>query len=77
MILLSTALGGVWSLEQPSGSIAEYYISFREMLRRIFENGGPTAVVAPMVGDVHVSQTRVVLYDNVPSTNCNSFSFEW
>ena len=70
MILLSTALGGVWSLEQPSGSIAEYYISFREMLRRI------VAVVAPIVGDVHVSQTRVVLYDNVPSTNCNSFSFE-
>ena len=49
MILLATALGGVWSLEQPSGSLAEYYPSFREMLRNIFDIGGPTAVWVPML----------------------------
>ena len=49
MILLATALGGAWSMEQPSGSLAEYYPSFREMLRNIFDIGGPTAVWVPML----------------------------
>ena len=49
MILLATALGGAWSLEQPSGSLAEYHPSFREMLRNIFDIGGPTAVWVPML----------------------------
>ena len=41
---LCTALGGVWSLEQPSGALTEFYPAFREMLTNMFENGGPMAV---------------------------------
>ena len=44
LIYLCTALGGVWSLEQPSGALTEFYPAFREMLTNMFENGGPMAV---------------------------------
>ena len=44
LILLTTALGGVWTLEQPNGSLLEYYPVFRMMMRSIYECGGPNAV---------------------------------
>ena len=44
LILLATALGGAWSLEQPSGSLLEFYPVFREMLESIFNCGGAHAV---------------------------------
>ncbi|CAL1171487.1 unnamed protein product [Cladocopium goreaui] len=44
LILLCTCLGAAWSLEQPSGSLAEYYPAFRETIRSIFDSGGPDAV---------------------------------
>lgn len=42
--MLTTALGGAWTLEQPEGSVAEMYPVFRMVLRSIFEIAGPHAV---------------------------------
>lgn len=46
LILLATALGGQWTLEQPAGSTFEYYPCWREIVARIFECGGPNTVRA-------------------------------
>ena len=40
LILLVVALGGWFGLEQPLGSVMEYYPAFRSMLAAIFKNGG-------------------------------------
>ncbi|CAL1136900.1 unnamed protein product [Cladocopium goreaui] len=45
LILLCTALGGVWTVEQPQGSVYEFLPAFRAMLRSIFASGGIRAVV--------------------------------
>ena len=44
LILLVTILGGAWALEQPSGSLLEFYPAFRHMLAAIFKWGGDCAV---------------------------------
>ena len=44
LIILVTALGGVWTLEQPSGSVLEYYPTFRWIMANIFTCGGNHAV---------------------------------
>jgi len=44
LVLLCTALGGAWSLEQPSGSLLEYFPTWTYVMRKIFDNGGPQAV---------------------------------
>ncbi|CAK9101508.1 Uncharacterized protein SCF082_LOCUS47470 [Durusdinium trenchii] len=44
LLLLCTALGGVWILEQPSGSLLPFYPAFREVMQSIFETGGIQAV---------------------------------
>ena len=44
MVALVTALGGLWSLEQPSGSVLEYYPTWRHLMAKIFENGGVHSV---------------------------------
>ena len=44
LILLVTILGGTWALEQPSGSLLEFYPAFRHMLAAIFKWGGDCAV---------------------------------
>ena len=44
LVLLTTALGGVWTLEQPSGSVLEYYPTWREVMCNIFRTGGDHAV---------------------------------
>lgn len=46
MIALTTVLGGIWSLEQPSGALTEFYPAFRETIQNIFTCGGPHAVGA-------------------------------
>lgn len=46
MVLLVTSLGGHWSVEQPSGSLLEFYPSWRAILRSIFNSGGPDAAWA-------------------------------
>ena len=48
LILLCTCLDGLWTFEQPSGSLAEYYPAFRYVLNQVFDCGGPTAVRAPL-----------------------------
>lgn len=48
LVILATCLGGVWSWEQPDGSVMNFYPSFREMLCSIFGTGGPYAVIASM-----------------------------
>ncbi|CAL1161775.1 unnamed protein product [Cladocopium goreaui] len=44
LILLCTALEGVWTLEQPDGSVLEFLPAFRTMLQSIFACGGVHAV---------------------------------
>lgn len=44
MIALVTALGGVWTVEQPSGSVLEFYPTWRFITNKIFEHGGLHAV---------------------------------
>ena len=46
LVLLCTALGGAWSLEQPSGSLLEYFPTWTYVVRKIFDNGGPEAVTS-------------------------------
>ena len=43
LILLITALDGVWSLEQPSGSLLEFHPAWREVVNSIFRTGGDFA----------------------------------
>lgn len=44
LILLVTALGGGWTLEQPNGSTLEFFPTFRSVMSNIFAVGGPNAV---------------------------------
>ena len=44
MMALVTSLGGAWTIEQPSGSILEFYPSFREIINYVFAEGGPYSV---------------------------------
>ncbi|CAK9097074.1 unnamed protein product [Durusdinium trenchii] len=44
LVLLATALGGAWSVEQPSGSLLQFYPAWRETLQSIFQSGGAHAV---------------------------------
>ena len=54
LILLTTALGGTWTLEQPNGSLLEFYPLFRMMMRSIYECGGPNAVPSLFMGRVFI-----------------------
>ena len=44
LMYLCTIQGGCWLLEQPSGSVLEYYPTFRQMLRMHYEFAGIYAV---------------------------------
>lgn len=44
LILLTTCLGGVWTVEQPLGSVLEFYNTFRRIVKSIYDTGGPFAV---------------------------------
>ena len=46
LVVLCTALGGAWSLEQPSGSLLEFYPTWRFILASIFRCGGDRAVIS-------------------------------
>ena len=46
LVLLCTALGGCWTLEQPNGSYQSYYPAWRYIVESIFNTGGPMAVRA-------------------------------
>ena len=41
LLLVVTALDGVWSVEQPSGSFLEYYPRFRSVMRALGEGAVP------------------------------------
>lgn len=45
LIILCTALGGAWTLEQPSGSLLEFYPTWRFILGAICKCGGPFAAM--------------------------------
>ena len=45
LVLLVTALDGVWTLEQPSGSLLEFYPAWREVMCNIFRCGGEYAAM--------------------------------
>ena len=57
LCLLSTALGGVWSVEQPGGSLMEYFPTWREVVQNIFSIGGPHAV-SPLISLSQASADR-------------------
>ena len=40
MIMLVTALGGCWTVEQPAGSVLNFYPSWRETTAGVFRCGG-------------------------------------
>lgn len=44
LIILATVLRGAWTLEQPNGSVLEFYPTWRTVLRNIFSVGGIGAV---------------------------------
>ncbi len=44
MCALVTCLGGVWSVEQPSGSILNYYPAWRALVQGVCNTGGPHSV---------------------------------
>ena len=44
LVLLATALGGIWTLEQPDGSLLKFHPTWREVLMNIFRCGGDFAV---------------------------------
>ena len=46
LVLLCTALGGAWSLEQPSGSLLEFYPTWRFIMNMVCNSGGPQAVIS-------------------------------
>ena len=54
LCLLTTALGGTWFLEQPGGSMYEYFIPFRELLLALYQNHGSSAA----------TQTLLALFPN-------------
>ena len=54
MVLLITAMGGVWTLEQPGGSLLEFYPTWRATMGYIFETGGDYAVLY-LVVDIYSS----------------------
>ena len=43
-MLLATALGAAWTLEQPDGSVLEFYPAWRTVMQSIFAISGPRAV---------------------------------
>ena len=44
LVLLATALGAAWTLEQPDGSVLEFYPAWRTVMQSIFAIAGPRAV---------------------------------
>ena len=65
LALLATALGGVWTLEQPSGSLLEYYPTWRQAMNMMFKCGGEYAV------------SPSVLLGQAVQTMLNLFSRSW
>lgn len=45
LVLLATARGGAWTVEQPSGSLLEFYPAWRDVMNNVFRIGGPYAVL--------------------------------
>ena len=46
LLLLTTCLGGAWTVEQPLGSVLEFYTTFRRVVKSIYDAAGPFAVSA-------------------------------
>ncbi|CAK9052908.1 Uncharacterized protein SCF082_LOCUS28899 [Durusdinium trenchii] len=70
LILLVTALGGAWSVEQPNGSLLEFYPLWRETIQHIFECGHEFSVQQVRWWMAHYSSRtakRHYLYANPPA----------
>ena len=44
LVLLTTCLGGAWTVEQPGGSLMEFFPTWRFVMQNLFRIGGPDAV---------------------------------
>ncbi|CAL1151357.1 unnamed protein product [Cladocopium goreaui] len=44
LVLLTTCLGGAWTVEQPGGSLMEFFPTWRFVVQNLFRVGGPAAV---------------------------------
>ena len=67
MIILVTALGGTWSVEQPDGSVLMFYPTFRYVLASIQMIGGPSSVQISVfhVNTVsHINQNPLDMFDD-------------
>ena len=63
MVLLVTCLGGVWTAEQPGGSVLEFYPSWRAVMMRIFEAGGNRSVTLSLWSTCVFSSQHVMGFD--------------
>ena len=55
LILLNTAFGGAWTLEQPKGSVLEYYPRWRRMMQAVWDHGGPFAASDSVIANWFLS----------------------
>ncbi|CAL1147192.1 unnamed protein product [Cladocopium goreaui] len=55
LLLLTTCLGGAWTVEQPLGSVLEFYTTFRRVVKSIYDAAGPFAVVKVKWWMIHYS----------------------
>ncbi|CAK8985373.1 unnamed protein product [Durusdinium trenchii] len=69
LVLLVTALGGAWSVEQPSGSLLEFYPVWREVIQHIFSCGPMREVVdgSLQFEDGETTAKRHYCYSNTAS----------
>ena len=74
LVLLATALGGVWTLEQPEGSLLKFYPSWREVMNNVFRCGGEYAAPCPLKTIEPIKQIRK--WNGVTSNSRYNF-FKW
>ena len=54
LLLLTTALGGCWALEQPNGSCLQYFPPFRDLMAMMYNANKQLSAVTPQVVPVYV-----------------------
>ena len=57
LVLLTTCLGGAWTVEQPGGSLMEFFPTWRFVMQNLFRVGGPEAVRSSVFHSFPSAQT--------------------
>lgn len=72
LVLLTTCLGGAWTVEQPGGSLMDFFPTWRFVVQNLFRVGGPAAVRSSVfLVPKHLNQLQCVKYLIVP------FPIDW